>query len=86
MTDIGIRQLKSRASHLLRQVAEGGVTYTVTRRGKPVGILAPADMAPAEARGHAAAAWDQLLELTGQLADAPTGRPSALKALTGMRR
>jgi prevent-host-death family protein len=86
MKDIGIRELKSQASHLVRQVAEDRATYTITRRGRPVGILAPADFAPAAARGTPDAAWAHLLALAGQLAAAPRGRKSALKALAEMRR
>ena len=86
MKDIGIRELKSQASHLVRQVAEDHVTYTITRRGRPVGILAPADFVPAAARGKPDAAWDRLVALAEQLAAVPPGRKSSLKALAEMRR
>lgn len=41
MLSIGVRELRQRASELLRRV-ERGETIEVTDRGRPVAILAPA--------------------------------------------
>ena len=40
MTSVGIRELRQRASELLRQV-EKGETIEITDRGRPVAVLAP---------------------------------------------
>lgn len=40
MSRVGIRQLRQRASELLRRV-EAGETIEVTDRGRPVAVLAP---------------------------------------------
>jgi prevent-host-death family protein len=40
MTRVGIRELRQRASELLRRV-EAGETIEVTDRGRPVAVLAP---------------------------------------------
>lgn len=40
MTSIGIRELRQRASELLRQV-ERGETIQITDRGRPVALLSP---------------------------------------------
>lgn len=40
MTQVGIRELRQRASELLRRV-EAGETFEVTDRGRPVAILSP---------------------------------------------
>jgi prevent-host-death family protein len=40
MASVGVRQLRQRASELLRRV-EAGETIEVTDRGRPVAILAP---------------------------------------------
>ncbi|MFO0756490.1 MAG: type II toxin-antitoxin system prevent-host-death family antitoxin [Byssovorax sp.] len=46
MKSIGIRDLRRRASVVLREV-EGGETFEVTDRGRPVAILSPlADKSP----------------------------------------
>ncbi|MFN2568938.1 MAG: type II toxin-antitoxin system Phd/YefM family antitoxin [Candidatus Dormibacteria bacterium] len=41
MASVGIRELRQRASALLRRV-EAGETIEVTDRGRPVAVLAPA--------------------------------------------
>jgi prevent-host-death family protein len=40
MTRVGIRELRQRASELLRRV-EAGETFEVTDRGRPVAVLGP---------------------------------------------
>jgi prevent-host-death family protein len=40
MTTVGVRELRQRASELLRRV-EAGETIEVTDRGRPVAVLAP---------------------------------------------
>jgi len=40
MTSVGIRELRQRASELLRLV-EGGETIEITDRGRPVALLSP---------------------------------------------
>lgn len=40
MTSVGVRELRQRASELLRQV-ENGETIEITDRGRPVAVLSP---------------------------------------------
>ena len=40
MTSVGVRELRQRASELLRRV-EAGETIEITDRGRPVAVLAP---------------------------------------------
>ena len=40
MTQVGVRELRQRASELLRRV-EAGETFEVTDRGRPVAFLGP---------------------------------------------
>lgn len=40
MTRVGVRELRQRASELLRRV-EAGETFEVTDRGRPVAVLGP---------------------------------------------
>jgi prevent-host-death family protein len=46
---VGIRELKNRASEIIRAVRERGAQYIVTRRGHPVGLLLPIDETSLEA-------------------------------------
>ena len=41
MPEVGIRELKERASQILREVREKRQTYTITLHGKPCGVLVP---------------------------------------------
>ncbi|MGH2928410.1 MAG: type II toxin-antitoxin system Phd/YefM family antitoxin, partial [Solirubrobacteraceae bacterium] len=45
MTSVGVRELRQRASELLRLV-EAGQTVEITDRGRPVAVLAPLPVGP----------------------------------------
>ena len=86
MKDIGIRQLKARASELVRHVAEQHATYTITRRGRAVGILAPPDFLAPKAKAAGQEAWQRLLALADKASKQGGRRRSAVKELAAMRR
>jgi prevent-host-death family protein len=85
VSEIGVRELKAKASELVRHVAEDHAVYTITRRGHPVGVLAPADFAAAKGRGAGREAWARLLAIADRLAKQPRPRKSALEELSKMR-
>lgn len=66
MSEIGVRELKTRASEIVRQVKEKGAHYVVTHRGRPVAAILPLEQAPAAAE-QAGSAWDELLSLGEQI-------------------
>ena len=41
MRQIGVRELKTRASEILRNVRRRKARYVITYRGQPVGMLTP---------------------------------------------
>jgi len=87
MKDIGIRELKTHASDLVRQVAENHATYTITRRGRAVGVLAPPDfVAPTAQTDAGEAAWDRLEELMDRIGKSRRTGKSAVRELAKMRR
>ena len=86
MKEIGIRELKAKASELVRHVAEDHAVYTITRRGRPVGVLAPTDFAPAKAGTAGRDAWARLLAMADRMAKQPGTRKSAIAELFKMRR
>ena len=67
MPDVGVRELKTRASEILRRVRECRDRYVVTYRGRPVAILAPLERTaqnealPSDDAAHDA--WDELTRL-----------------------
>ena len=86
MKDIGIRELKTRASELVRHVAEDHATYTITRHGRAVSILAPADSLGPAACGSGDQAWARLTVIAERLARKGRRRKSAVRELQRMRR
>ncbi|HEX3424769.1 MAG TPA: type II toxin-antitoxin system prevent-host-death family antitoxin [Acidimicrobiales bacterium] len=88
MTSVGVRELRQRASELLRLVGQGE-TIEITDRGRPVAILAPLpEGSPLEqmrARGHVEPATADLDELPDPLPLAP-GVESPSDALARLRR
>ena len=71
MTTVGVRELRQRASELLRRV-EAGETIEVTDRGRPVAVLAPLPEAEPLERLRAAG---EVLASSGDLDDLPKPLP-----------
>jgi len=85
MAEIGVRDLKIRASEIVRSVRECRARYVITHRGRPVGVLLPLDqVSPVETSGESA--WDELLRLGEAIGrDWQTTQTSA-ELLSEMRR
>jgi prevent-host-death family protein len=88
MITVGVRELRQRASELLRRV-EAGETIEVTDRGRPVALLAPMpDGEPLDrlrAAGEAIPAAGSLDDLPPPLA-LPPGREAPSVVLSRLRR
>lgn len=87
MTRVGVRELRQRASELLRLVAKGE-TVEITDRGRPVALLGPLpDGDPLDrlrAAGEVAAATADLNDLPTPLGLKP-GTPAPSAVLAGLR-
>ncbi len=88
MITVGVRELRQRASELLRRV-EAGETIEVTDRGRPVALLAPLpDGEPLDrlrAVGEVIPAADNLDDLPKPL-PLPAGREAPSAVLSRLRR
>jgi prevent-host-death family protein len=88
MTSVGVRELRQRASELLRRV-ERGETIEVTDRGRPVALLSPppegSPLDRLRALGEIDQATDDLDDLPEPLVLAP-GIESPSDALRRLRR
>lgn len=85
MPEIGIRELKTHASEIIRQVRDERTRYVITYRGHPVGVLLPL----AETEPVAAAAgdpWAELQELGEEIGKGWVGDKSSAELLSEMRR
>ncbi len=89
MPEIGVRELKARASEIVRAVRERRARYLITYRGKPVGILLPVgeaegdDLAVQERRD---AAWRELVALGQAVGEGWESDKTAVEILSEMRR
>jgi antitoxin (DNA-binding transcriptional repressor) of toxin-antitoxin stability system len=90
MADIGVRELKTKASQIVRNIRKHRARYVVTYRGHPVALLIPFDEpgVPGVRSGEAAddGAWEELTRLGQLIAQSwPVGVTSA-EVLSEMRR
>jgi len=83
---IGVRELKVRASEVLRDVRDNRARYVVTHRGEPVGLIVP--YSPGEAAGRPAPdeSWARLLESLDSLGNAWNTSLTSTEALDELRR
>ena len=84
MEEIGIRELKARASELVRAVKERRARYLITQRGKPVAVLLPADAV--SPRPDPDEVWARLEALGEEIARNWQSEKSAVEILSEMRR
>lgn len=90
MTAVGVRELKQRASELLRRVQETGDTIEITRRGKVIARIVPAPLAEngllTEERERLEQLWARMDELSADLALRWPQDVSAVDAVREQRR
>jgi prevent-host-death family protein len=87
VTSVGIRELRQRASELIRRV-EDGESIEITDRGRPVAVLAPLPVDPLErlrAAGDLQASDGDICDLPEPLA-VPSGAELPSEALARLRR
>ncbi|RCK76880.1 MAG: hypothetical protein ANABAC_3305 [Anaerolineae bacterium] len=82
--EIGIRELKARASALVRAVREKRARYIITQRGKPVALLIPMDASlPVPTEDEI---WARLEKIRQELGKGWQSEKSAVEILAEMRR
>ncbi|HMD82914.1 MAG TPA: type II toxin-antitoxin system Phd/YefM family antitoxin [Anaerolineales bacterium] len=82
--EIGIRELKSRASEVVRAVKEERARYVVTQRGKPVAAIIPMDAMLPEKKDDDG--WENLMAIRARLGKDKKNKKSSLEILSEMRR
>ena len=89
MAEVGVRELKARASEIIREVREQRTRYVITHRGRPVGLLIPLEesgssaLPPEEAT---TAAWDDLVRLGEEIGRGWRSPLTSAELLSEMRR
>ena len=82
--EIGIRELKSRASEVVRAVKEQRARYVITQRGKPAALIIPVDAVSAKESDDEV--WERLMKLGEELSKGWHSEKSAVDILSEMRR
>ena len=82
--EIGIRELKSRASEVVRAVKEERARYIITQRGKPAAIIIPVDAVPENKSDDEV--WERLLKIGEEIGKGWQSEKSAVEILSEMRR
>jgi prevent-host-death family protein len=87
---IGVRELKTHATRIVRRVREKRASYVLTHRGVAVGVILPLDPkqpAPARAEDNAGnEAWEAFLQAGRRLQGRFSPRKSGIRVLSESRR
>ncbi|HID62770.1 MAG TPA: type II toxin-antitoxin system Phd/YefM family antitoxin [Anaerolineae bacterium] len=90
MPDIGVRELKARASEIIREVRERRARYVITYRGRPVGLLLPLDEVRAATLSptdeSATTVWEELTRLGEEIGRGWRSPLTSVELLSEMRR
>jgi prevent-host-death family protein len=90
MPQIGIRDLKTHASEIMRQVRDERTRYIITYRGQPVGVLLPLPETEVEDQllneSPARDPWEELTELGQEIGAGWQSDQSGAEILSDMRR
>ena len=88
--EVGVRELKARASAIIREVREQRARYLTTYRGRPVALLIPLEesgLSALPAAGEATmAAWDDLVRLGEDIGREWRSPLTSAEVLSEMRR
>jgi prevent-host-death family protein len=85
LEEVGVRELKQRASEILRGVRESKEAVTITHRGRPVARLVPVEDAQAK-QAEATAVWADMDGLAREISVHWPAAESAVKAVREQRR
>ena len=87
---IGVRELKTHAGRILRQVREARASYLVTHRGRAIGVILPVgseDEASRVSEGvDSTAAWEAFVQAGKRLERRFAAGAGGVRLLSDMRR
>jgi prevent-host-death family protein len=87
---VGVRELKTHAARIVRQVRETRASYVLTHRGEAVGVILPLDpkqaapAAPEDTGGDES--WEAFLRAGRRIQDRFSPRKSGVRMLSESRR
>lgn len=85
---VGVRELKTHAARILRQVRDSRASYILTHRGRAVGVILPLDPSDASSQTSedAAAAWNAFVRAGRRLERRFRPGVGGVRLLSTMRR
>lgn len=87
---VGVRELKTHAARILRQVREARTSYLLTHRGRAIGVILPVDSEDqawhAPEAVDATAAWEAFMRAGRRLERRFAAGASGVHLLSDMRR
>lgn len=87
---VGVRELKTQAARIMRQVRESRASYLVTHRGRAIGVILPVDpedeASQASESADGTAAWETFVRVGRRLERRFAPSVSGVRLLSGMRR
>ena len=87
---VGVRELKTHAARILRQVRDARASYIVTHRGRAVGVILPLDPGDGTSQtlddADATAAWNAFVRAGRRLERRFRPGVSGVRLLSAMRR
>lgn len=89
MAEVGIRELKTRTSEILRSVHEQGVVYVITQCSRPIATLSPLETREVRLCSgpmQSADAWRELEGLGEDISRAWKSERSSIEILSGTKR
>ena len=87
MREIGVRELKVKASEIMRSVRKRRARYIITYRGRPVGLLSPLEDSELNRAAYGeSTAWDELTRLGKEIGRGWPAGVSSADVLSEMRR
>lgn len=87
MPEAGVRELKNRATRIVREVRDRRARYVITYRGKPVALLAPLEAATLAAQAPPSEeVWEELVRLGEEIAKGWQSPLTTSELLSRMRR
>ncbi len=85
MSEVGVRELKTNASELVRQVREDGAIIDITYYGEVVARLIPVKKTQTQAQ-ELTALWDEMDRLSAEVSNQWHGTQDAVEAVRESRR
>ncbi len=87
---VGVRELKTHAAGILREVREARASYLLTHRGRAIGVILPVDgdeeLSHTSEAADPAAAWDAFVRAGRRLERRFSPVASGVRLLSDMRR